>query len=93
MSSFTIFPERNLGALAIDNSNADVQKLLNLYEQIYIREMTSADNKCFLGDQTAWREALFLMTIVKKEIREQTVKREYFCRGAGSCDTGCWISH
>lgn len=93
LSKYENFPERNCGAVVVDNTSPEVQKLLELYEYIFIKEMNAPKSKCFRADQTAWREAMFLMTSVEPGIRELVAEPQHLCRVNGSCTTGCWISH
>eukprot|EP00730_Choanoeca_flexa_P007362 TRINITY_DN12321_c1_g1_i1.p1 TRINITY_DN12321_c1_g1~~TRINITY_DN12321_c1_g1_i1.p1 ORF type:complete len:385 (+),score=35.32 TRINITY_DN12321_c1_g1_i1:136-1155(+) len=92
------FPESNLGTIMLNMSALSVQKTLVLYLDAYVREITDyvrlskQSGKlgyCIHGDQTAWREAVYMMMDELKTARFKGV-----CRPKKKHDTtGCLIYH
>jgi hypothetical protein len=81
--------ERNQGLVIMKTSSTTIIKLLSLYRDIYVRhvnDMTIPVN----GDQSAFREALFIM---RTQVMDRVIPYEIGCRLEYGCDDGCLAVH
>jgi hypothetical protein len=86
---FLRFPERNLGFQLIHTANHRALELLALFRDVYARHVND-ESIYTLGDQASFREALFTM---RPLIRDVVIPVTIGCRYVGGCDDGCLTVH
>jgi hypothetical protein len=84
------FTERNLGLHVLNTGRPEVLRLVTLFRDVFIRQVSDLEHVSIGNDQSAFREAVFTLS---DSITETIIPAEVGCRHNAGCADGCLVVH
>lgn len=84
------FTERNLGLHVLATGKPEVLRLVTLFRDAYIRQVSDLEHVSIGNDQSAFREAVFTL---QDSIKETLIPSDVGCRHNAGCADGCLVVH